>query len=429
MIKSRLFICLKIYTPAETVHGCGWLLQIRLFFPTFALKCMRFMKAFSKILLLILLLSASTVSAQVPDVSLLTVGPGSEVYELEGHTMLRLRYPDGRDQTVNWGVFDFNSPNFIYRFVKGETDYIAAEAPTAYVIESYRRENRSVTEQRLNLSAAEISKLTSLIDDNLRPENRVYRYNYVKDNCATRPLNIIEKSVQADSCELVTNVVESEGSTFRNEMRRYHRRFPTYQFGIDLALGSGIDYQISSREKTFAPVYLMEYLAKTNKVDSSGNEVPLVASTEVLVEGSSEPAAEGGIPLWLIVYGFLAVVIAVTLVDLKRRKVTKWFDALFFLVYGIAGCVIFFLVFVSVHEATSPNLNLLWLNPLALIVPALIWVKRAKKIVFCYQITNFALVLAFIVGLLFTLQSTNALFLPLIAASLLRSANYIIINR
>ncbi len=376
-----------------------------------------------------MLLTATVASAQLPEVSLLTVGPGSEVYELEGHTMLRLRYPDGRDRTVNWGVFDFNSPNFIYRFVKGETDYLAAEAPTSMVLDSYRRENRSVTEQRLNLSPAEISELVYLIEKNLRPENRVYRYNYVKDNCATRPLKLIEKSIEADSCSLVTKFENYDTTTFRNEMRRYHERFPSYQFGIDLALGSGIDYPISLREKAFAPVFLKEYLAMTYRADSSGNEIPLVESTEVLVEGSDVPASEGGIPLWLIVYGFLAVVIVVTAIDLYRRKVTKWFDAIFFLIYGLAGCVIFFLVFVSVHEATSPNLNLFWLNPLALIVPALIWVKRAKIIVFCYQIVNFALVLAFFVAYFCSNQSINALFLPLIAASLIRSANYILINK
>lgn len=378
--------------------------------------------------LIISLAVAIAATAQVKQASLLTVGPGSEVYELEGHTVLRLQYADGRDMAINWGVFDFNSPNFIYRFVKGETDYRVAEAPTQWVLDGYRAEGRSVTEQRLALSQRQVEELEHLVVENLRPENRVYRYNYVKDNCATRPLNLIEQALSADSCSLVAAETEATQTTFRDEMRRYHRRFPSYQFGIDLALGSGIDYQITAKEKAFAPVYLLEYLSKAQVKSPSGQMMPLVSSTEVLIESGGEEASESGVPLWLMVYGFLAVAVLVTVRDLRRRKVSKWFDTLLFLVYGIAGCVIFFLIFVSTHESTSPNVNLLWLNPLALLVPCLIWHKSAKKIVFYYQIVNFALVLAFIIGMPLFHQSFNSLFIPLAVASLARSANYIFIN-
>ncbi len=361
---------------------------------------------------------------ELPAVSLLTVGPGNDIYELEGHTELRFLYPDGRDLAVNWGLFDFNAPNFVYRFVKGETDYSVGVRPTANELASYRYDGRSVTEQRLALSPRQIECLESLIATNLLPENRIYRYNYVKDNCATRPLALIEQALAADSSRLKINM-QPEPTTFRDEMRRYHKYFPSYQFGIDLALGSGIDYPISPREQAFAPVYLEQLAGSAEIVGSDGAVRPLVESSEVLVEGHPEAAREQGLPPAVYVWVFAAAVVLITVLDIRRGKVSRWFDAAMFGIYGAGGCVIAFLVFISSHEATSPNVNLLWLNPLALAVPLLIWVKSAKKVVFCYQILNFVLVLIYMCGTPFFNQSVNALFLPLAACSLIRSANYI----
>lgn len=362
--------------------------------------------------------------AQLPTVSLLTVGPGNDIYELEGHTELRFLYPDGRDLAVNWGLFDFDAPNFVYRFVKGETDYCAGVRPTASDLASYQYDGRRVTEQRLALSPRQIECLELLVATNLQPENRTYRYNYVKDNCATRPLALIEQALAADSSQLIINM-PTEQTSFRDEMRRYHKNFPSYQFGIDLALGSGIDYAISPREQAFAPVYLERLAAGAEIVGSDGEIRPLVESETILVEGRAEAAKEQGLPPAVYVWVFAGLVVVMTIMDFRRRRVSRWFDAAMFGVYGIAGCVIAFLVFISSHEATSPNVNLLWLNPLALVVPLLIWVKSAKKIVYCYQILNFVLVLVYICGTPFFNQSVNTLFIPLAACSLLRSANYI----
>lgn len=70
-------------------------------------------------------------------VSLLTASPGSAIYELDGHTGLRIANDSlGYDQVINWGLFDFEAPNFVYRFVKGETDYMCGTVPADYFINS-----------------------------------------------------------------------------------------------------------------------------------------------------------------------------------------------------------------------------------------------------------------------------------------------------
>ena len=132
-------------------------------------------------------------------VSLITCWPGAEVYELCGHEAVRVRgiNPDGTvtDSVWNYGVFDFAAPNFLYRFVKGETDYMLAAYPTSMFMPEYMAHGRRVVEQDLNLTREETARLVALLREEARPENRTYRYNYVKDNCATRILDRIDEAV------------------------------------------------------------------------------------------------------------------------------------------------------------------------------------------------------------------------------------------
>lgn len=379
----------------------------------------------------------SVVSVFVPSVSqaglrvsLLTCGAGSDVYELEGHTGLRfLDTGTGDDTVVHWGIFDFGSPGFIYRFVKGETDYRAGELPFRYFMAAYRMQGREVTEQVLDLTPDEACRLRALVDENLLPENRVYRYNYVKDNCATRPLRLVEKAL-GDTLTF-RDEGAPRGATFRSEMGRFHRNFPWYQFGIDLALGSGIDYEISAREKTFAPLTLSRMLAGATVADGSGVTRPLVSSTSQLL-----PAAAGMAPeptpwyLTPVAAGVLLLLITLTVTarDLRRRDVSRWFDTLLFLVSGLAGLVLTFLIFVSVHEATSPNWLYLWLNPLSLIIAGGVWLKKYNRVVLFCQIVNFAALILLLFLACFGVQVLNGAFILFIMSYLVRSFNYIYIT-
>lgn len=372
-------------------------------------------------------IDTDTQEASLPKVSLITVGPGSNIYELEGHTALRFVYDDGRDISVHWGVFDFNAPNFVYRFVKGETDYSIGMAHTSTMLRQYEREGRSVTEQPLGLNDIETAELLRLIDINLRPENQVYRYNYVHDNCATRPLALLERALAADSASLVIKMPD-EATTFRKEMRRYHANFPTYQFGIDLALGNGIDRPITSHDRAFAPVYLSDLANYSLICDRKGKIRHFTKGLTVLAEGPGEPYKQQSPSPWFYVMIVLFAAIIMARIDQRKMAVSKWFDALFFLIYGLAGCIIAFLVFVSEHEATSPNFNLLWLNPLALIVPILIWFRKATTFLCWYMLLNVALDLVYFICILCGAQAINYAFVPLIFAEMILALNFVAIN-
>jgi hypothetical protein len=365
------------------------------------------------------ILAAVCVRGQVR-VSILTAAPGSDVYQLEGHTGLRVTDSvRGFDVVVNYGVFDFASPNFIYRFVKGETDYMAAEMDAQWFIASYLRSGRDVTEQVLRLTPQECERLEELLAENLKPENATYRYNYVKDNCATRPLAMVERAI--DRSITLTEAPEAEPTTFRREMTRYHRQFPWYQFGIDLALGSGIDYELTERERCFAPVELARAL--------SGN--PIVSENITYradFELENEPTPWPLRPL-TVCWAVFALTVGVSLYDVKRRRQSRWLDTLLMGAFGVAGCVVAFLVLISTHEATSPNWLLAWVNPFCLLGAVLPWIKPWKNAVFCYEIINFAVLIILITLWKFTGQQMNDAFVPLIAADVMRSGVIIYICR
>ncbi len=360
-------------------------------------------------------------------VSFITCYAGSDIYELCGHSAIRIIGPD-YDVAVNYGMFDFNAPNFIYRFVKGETDYSVAAMPTDYFLNQYRLDQRRVVEQQLNLTQEQAEKLVELITENLRPENRTYRYNYVLDNCATRPVAIIEKAI-GDTISFQKSA--NAPTTFRNEMRHFHKNYPWYQLGIDLALGNGIDRQISERERGFAPETLEALLAKATVSDSIGNNIPLVTATTILNEGHPDgvqlpPTPFYATPLFIFTL-LLIVTIGISWRDIRHKKTSRWFDSLLFGCLGLLGLIMTFLIFVSVHEATSPNYLYLWINPFCLIAAIVTWLKKYKCLLFYYHFANFVALILLCIIWNRTSQSGNVAFIPLLLCDMIRSATYIYI--
>ena len=353
--------------------------------------------------LVILFLAFPTVATQKRDsivVSLLTAWPGPEVYQLCGHSAIRIRGAEV-DSVWNYGVFDFDEPNFVYRFVKGETDYMLVGYPTMWFMPEYLSEGRKVLEQDLNLTQDEAWKLRSLLQTEALPQNRTYRYNYVKDNCATR---ITDRLAQATDARLIFPDTIAYG-TFRREMRTFHRDYPWYQFGIDLALGSGLDREISLRERTYSPLYLRHALENASYTDSLGNVRHLVRSTATVIPG--QKVTEAPTPWFLTpVFISLLILLLTALIvarDIRRRKITRWYDCVFYSAALIPGLLLTFLIFVSSHEATSPNWLYLWLNPFCAIPAVFIWIKSCRRVVYCYQICNFvALFLLLLIGIRYT---------------------------
>lgn len=367
-------------------------------------------------------LQADPIFSDTLTVSLITCFPGPEVYELCGHEAIRVR-GRGKDVIYNYGVFDFNEPNFVYRFVKGETDYYVQGYPFEWFLPEYIRRGSKVVEQDLNLTPAEADKVYELLHVNALPQNAKYRYNYVKDNCATRIVDILEKGV-GQRFVLPDSV---RYGTYRKEMREFHKNYPWYQFGIDLALGSGIDYDVTPREEMFTPVVMMRNFEHAELPDGRR----IVADTRELNAGT-DLAVLPPTP-WYLTPMFLSccillLTIGICIYNATHVVISRWWYALYFAILGLAGCIIAFLVFFSEHEATSPNILIFWLNPLQLLVPAFIFTRRTRIV--ATIILWLDIVVSFLMLVIWPMQSqsANPAFFPMLGATLFLSVVYAIIT-
>lgn len=354
-------------------------------------------------------------------VSLLTCWPGPEIYELCGHSAIRVQ-TSSMDSVWNYGLFNFNEPNFVYRFVKGETDYMVGGENFESFIYPYMRQGRKVVEQRLNLTDDEARKLLEMLRIESLPENRTYRYNYVYDNCATR---ISQRVAQATGKKIIYPDTLEYG-TFRREMRAFHENYPWYQFGIDLALGAGIDVALQPENEMFVPVVMSRRYDAARLADGR----PLVKSMDIIFEGSDNavlsPTPFYLTPLFISWVVFVLIGIGCVIM-ITRKKLFRWIYCIWFLLCGIGGCVISFLVFISEHEATSPNILIFWLNPLQLIIALGIWWKSWRIPVAAVAWFNIVTMSIMLLMWPFQLQSANPAFFPLIGSSLALSVVYAIL--
>ena len=357
-------------------------------------------------------------------VSLITCFPGEEIYELCGHSAIRVR-GEGIDSVWNFGIFDFNQPNFVYRFVKGETDYKGASYPFKWFLPEYINSGRRVVEQDINFTPEEAKAMLGILRESVLPENAVYRYNYIKDNCSTRILNHMDHA----TAETIIYPDSIRYGSFRDEMRAYHVNYPWYQFGIDLALGSGLDDSISSREEMFVPVEMMRNAAGASFSDGR----PLVKATRVLNVGS-ENAVLPPTPWYLapVFWAWLLTILIIMVIfwHLSTKTIYYPLYIVWFLMLGLAGCLITFLVFISVHEATSPNALILWLNPFQIFYAITLGIKKLRPIAKVLTYYNIIVVGALLIVSPFLSQSFNYAFYPLMLSTVALALTYaIIINK
>lgn len=384
------------------------------------------------LLISILLLLYLVVKAEMPvftdsaQYSLITCSPGEELYARFGHTGIRVKDSiNNTDVVFNYGLFSFNTENFYYKFIKGETDYQLGVISTNAFLSEYIMRNSYVWEQELNLTTAEKRKLAAALIENYKPENRVYRYNFIYDNCATRPRDRILHA--CDGMVKLTN--PGEQRTFRNWVALYTGTESWTQFGIDLLFGRSADVNATNIESMFLPEVLMSEFENIRIVrkDSIFNEKKLVLKTNEIVSGTYPQENKNLIFKPLLI--FLLVLIAgimLTIWETRTNHYARFFDSLLLLVTGVAGVLIFYLMFFSVHPMVKSNMNILWLNPLNIIAAILLWFKRLRFSVFIYKIINITLMMLVLILFAISYQYFNTAVFPLILLLLIRYVSYII---
>ena len=316
------------------------------------------------VLTFILSVVNATVGAQSmtnPDriqISLLTCSPGKEVWAQYGHTAIRYYDKEsGEDLAINYGIFSLDQTYFIPRFVLGMTDYRMGVQPMDMFLAQYSYEGRGVVEQVLNLSAEDKEVIYKALQENMKPENVVYRYNYFFDNCTTRARDMLVNHLHGK----VVYPPAEEDATFRSMIHKWNNKYEWSQFGEDLLLGVNADRKTTKSEQQFLPENLRSDFDKARY-----NGKPLVKETNVLLDAETE-VAEPVFPLSpLSVALIFAVISLVMMLFSYRRQQVYWaWDLALMLTSGLMG-IIFFVMIFSQHPCVSLNFILLFFNPLPL---------------------------------------------------------------
>ncbi len=298
------------------------------------------------------------------EISLLTCSPGKEVYSLYGHTAIRYTdYKKNIDLAINYGMFSFNKPFFILRFIFGLTDYEMGITPFYIFREEYQSNGREIIQQELNLTKEEKTAIIKALEENFLPENRIYRYNYFYDNCTTRARDILIDNING-RVEYPNR--QDKYPSFRKMIHLSNEDYPWARFGNDLLLGVKADQSTNMEEQEFLPINLMNDFSSAIIKDKKGNNRPLVCKETKVVEVGAQ-TIESEFPLrprtcaWIV----FALIICVILAEFLLKKDFWLFDTLLMVLDGCAGIIIF-LMFFSEHPTTSTNLQILLLNPLPL---------------------------------------------------------------
>ena len=363
-------------------------------------------------------------------VSLLTCAPGSEIYSLFGHTALRYENPaKGEDWVFNYGLFSFDTPNFVYRFVKGETDYQLGVIPYRYFEGEYAMRGSSVYQQELNLTDKEKENAIRLLRENYLPANRVYRYNYFYDNCTTRARDKVEQGIEGK----VVYPESEKMCSFRSIVREYTAGHEWSAFGIDLCLGSEADEPIDERKQMFSPFYMLEY-ARGAMIHRADTIVPFVKEEKLLLDFSSkdegvfEKDEDISLPSpWACALIWWVLTFVVTALGIKNGKVYWLWDILLFGAQGLAGCIIAFLFFFSIHPTVGSNWLLMILNPLPLLYMPFMIYKAIKGKTDVFHVINTMVLLLFIILMPIVQQKFNVTVLPLALNLLTCSVGHLII--
>ena len=336
----------------------------------------------------------------------------------------------------NYGLFSFNTPNFTLRFALGNADYRLGVEDYRHFAVEYEYFGRSVWQQTLNLTAEEQQQLITLLEENYRPENRIYRYNFFYDNCATRPRDKMEESLQKSGSQLLfsnTYTENNETKSYRDIVHQYTKGHPWAQFGIDFCIGSQADRPISERQMMFSPFYLMDAFDKARIVNASENR-PLVTATQKIIDCEPDVSAPAESDIWdtltpirLSLLFFIGIGIA-TVYGLRKKKSLWGLDIAVFAAAGIAGCIIAFLALFSEHPTVGANYLLFVFHPGHLLCLPFFINDERKQRKSRYHLLNCMVLTLFIAFFPVIPQNFDLAVLPLALSLLIRSASNLILT-
>lgn len=378
---------------------------------------------------LLLAVISQPVFAQLSEnskISLLTIGPGKDVYSAFGHSAMRISDPVlGIDNVYNYGTFTFDN-DFYINFANGENIYWLSIVPfqQEYYIWAIK-ENRNVIQQTLNITIKQKNALYHFLEKNALPQNSKYHYDYFYDNCSNRIDNALKK-VLGDSLKFYTDAAAKEhgqsGATIRQLTHQYLRQSKWGELGIETCLGLEMDRKITPEQFKFLPDFLMWNYDKA-EIKSGNKFVPLVMEKIFLFKSYEQVNKESLSGLFSPTVCFsilLLIAVIISFSKFKQSLFCRIFDFALFFICGIIGFLLLYLWFFTTHYS-QVNLNLIWANPLGLFLSFSLISGKVNRVIvgfyFCYGLLLIFTILAWPV----LPQQLNLAYLPVCLTLAFRS--------
>jgi len=404
---------------------------------------MNFLKGLLPILVFFLSFSLTNLQLQgkelspSAEISLLTANPGDELYSVFGHSAIRVNDPHQNiDLVFNYGTFDFDTPNFYLKFVRGKLLYKLSVAPTEYFIPEYQFEGRAIYEQILGLTLAQKQEMFDFLINNSLPENAYYHYDFFYDNCATRIRDVVDLLVNPQwpekneinnqslgivksnfNYEFEYNPELSDSRTLRDMLQPYLITMPWSAFGIDLALGLPADKVATAADYMYLPDEMLIAFDLALLPDGS----PLVTEHKIILQKTVELTPASFIKPYMVTW----FIFILGVLSFFNQKYSLIFDRIYFSLLGFTGIIVLLLWFFTDHITTKTNLNFLWAIPTHIYF---IWTKdRKDKPGFTKTYFRIVAILLVVMIILwpFIPQAFNNAFFPLVLISLIKIIPYI----
>jgi hypothetical protein len=356
-------------------------------------------------------------------VSLITCGPGPDLYEAFGHTAIRVYdQKKGINLAYNYGIFSFNQPNFYLNFAKGHLWYRLGVNDFDRFVYSYEYNQRSVYEQVLNFDQAQKQALFDSLENNLKPENKYYLYDYFYHNCSTIPRDIIEYASGSSVDYKYSDKKFTKGKSIRDLVDEYLAANSWGDFGIDLALGSPIDGEATFHEYLYLPEYLMSAMNDASIRNSAGKKVAAINETIVHYQSEIDYLKNNKKPGPITVFWvFFALIALITFWNFKKQKAFKGLDFILFLLLGLNGSILAAIGLFTDHNSAAMNYNVLWNLPTHLIFCFFILAKNKGKLFNAYLVLTLVTALLVLTDDLILPQNIHPAVIPIVLAIMLRS--------
>ena len=316
------------------------------------------------ILLSTLAFSQNISLSEKAKVSILTCGLGSESYAMYGHTGIRIQDSlRGIDVVYNYGAFDFSTPNFIGKFVKGDLQYFVTNGSFIDFYYNYQVENREIIEQELQLNPTQTNLLFQQLNHSVYSNERFYTYKFIDRNCTTM---VVDKINGILGNEYIKS--DTSNQTYREILYPYMTDF-YMKLGIQLIFGAKVDEPAT---RLFLPYEFKEAISYTKvngkAIEKSNNNILEVSKPELPFNWMNS------------IFSLIAILLGLVLVN------KKWIQISYFIFAGLLGLFFSLVGFYSLHEEVLWNYNILLFNPLLLVFAWYLKKGSKERIVLLGQI-------------------------------------------